>query len=301
MSSHQEEYKSMNNAKHVMIGIYEKALPSSMTWAERLETAARAGFDFIELSIDENSHRLGRLDWPPARRTRLRELIASSPTSIASICLSGHRKYPMGSATPRIRQIGLDMLQKAVAFAQDVGVRMVLVPGYDVFYEVSDEHTRARFLEGLREGLVWASQARVTLALENTDHSITSITQALWYVRQLESPWLRVYADVGNLVAAGHEPLTELEAAAGYLAGVHIKDAVAGEFRHISFGEGAVPFVPIFRKLWDIQFDGPITLEMWHDRNKDALSAVAGAHQWVQARIEESYLPLAPSAAGIGD
>jgi hexulose-6-phosphate isomerase len=37
------------------IGIYEKALPKTMGWAERFEAARNSGYDFLELSVDENT------------------------------------------------------------------------------------------------------------------------------------------------------------------------------------------------------------------------------------------------------
>ena len=46
-----------------LLGLYEKALPPSLTWAERLCTAKKLGFDFVEISIDEADERLARLDW----------------------------------------------------------------------------------------------------------------------------------------------------------------------------------------------------------------------------------------------
>ena len=36
------------------IGIYEKALPNVFTWEEKFRAAKMAGFDYMELSIDES-------------------------------------------------------------------------------------------------------------------------------------------------------------------------------------------------------------------------------------------------------
>ena len=47
------------------VGLYEKALPDELSWEERLEAAGRAGYDFVEISIDESDERLARLDWTP--------------------------------------------------------------------------------------------------------------------------------------------------------------------------------------------------------------------------------------------
>ena len=40
------------------VGLYEKALPASMCWEERLTAAGQAGYDFVEISIDESDERL---------------------------------------------------------------------------------------------------------------------------------------------------------------------------------------------------------------------------------------------------
>ncbi len=279
----------MQRLGHITVGIYEKALPQSMTWPERLAIAARAGFDFVEMSIDESDARLGRLDWRPEERAALRAAIADTGVPITSICLSGHRRFPLGSPLAETRQQSLEIMHKTIWLARDIGARMVLVPGYHVYYERGDGDSEARFVEGLRQGIAWARQAGVLLALENTERSVTSVTETARYVRELDSPWLRLYVDVGNLVAAGHDVLTEVQAGAGYVAGVHVKDARPGVFRDVPFGEGSVPFTAVFRALWALNFSGPIMLEMWVDDRVDALEVIMRARQWVQARLDKSW------------
>jgi L-ribulose-5-phosphate 3-epimerase len=280
-----------------LIGIYEKALPGRMAWPERLRAAADAGYDFVEISIDESAERLQRLTWCAAQRAALRVAAADGGASLLSMCLSAHRKYPMGSAFAEVRQRGLDIMRRAIDFAVDTGVQIVLVPGYDVFYEHSDAGTLARYLSGLRMAVQWASEAGILLALENTDYSITSISQAMWYVRELDSPWLQVYADVGNLVAAGLDPIGELEAGTDRIAGIHVKDARPGEFRDVPLGKGMVPFVSIFRRLWETGFNGPIMLEMWGGDEAVSLERISRARKWIEERIVISRRGLPSTAA----
>ena len=54
-----------------MLGLYEKAMPSSLSYAEKLKTAAECGFDFVELSIDETDEKLMRLDYSLQERRKL--------------------------------------------------------------------------------------------------------------------------------------------------------------------------------------------------------------------------------------
>lgn len=56
----------MNN----ILGIYEKALPD-LSWEERYDLAADAGYDFIELSVDRN--RLDKLDWTDERIKEIKD------------------------------------------------------------------------------------------------------------------------------------------------------------------------------------------------------------------------------------
>ena len=149
------------------VGLYEKALPAPWSWEKRLALAAEAGYNFVEISIDESDERLGRLAWPAAAKADLRRSIAAAGVPILTMCLSGHRKYPLGSRSPQVRERAVTIMRQAIEFAADVGVRIVQVAGYDVFYEASDDCTVAHFVDGLCRAAELAGQAGVMLALEN--------------------------------------------------------------------------------------------------------------------------------------
>jgi len=86
------------------VGLYEKALPAAMSWEERLAATGQAGYDFIDISIDESAERLARLDWPACERAALRHSIDNTGVKIMTMVLSSHRKYPLGSHSPEFRQ-----------------------------------------------------------------------------------------------------------------------------------------------------------------------------------------------------
>ena len=43
--------------KKYSLGLYEKAMPGTLNWKEKLETAKEAGYDFVEISIDATEER----------------------------------------------------------------------------------------------------------------------------------------------------------------------------------------------------------------------------------------------------
>lgn len=271
------------------IGIYEKALPADLSWEERLVHAAKAGYDYVEISIDESDSRLARLDWTGSEIAALRQAITNTDIPILTMCLSAHRKYPLGSASPEIRKRGLDIFRKAIDFAREIGLRIIQVTGYDVFYEQSDDQTEARFFEGMHQGVWWASQAGVMLGLENVDTPfVESLDKALRVVHEVNSPWFHLYPDMGNLVAAGYYPPDEFRLAKNHLVAVHVKDALPRVIRGVPFEEGDVPLLETFRALAQIGFHGPLTVEMWADKSIDVdpLSAVIEARKLVETLIK---------------
>ena len=73
-----------------------------------------------------------RLDQPV---DEIKKAIEKTGVPIKSICLSGHRKYPLGSHDPKIRERGMKIMEKAICLAARLGVRVIQLAGYDVYYE----------------------------------------------------------------------------------------------------------------------------------------------------------------------
>ena len=52
--SHLEAGAARPRVATLPVGLYEKALPEPWSWDKRLTAAAAAGYDFVEISIDES-------------------------------------------------------------------------------------------------------------------------------------------------------------------------------------------------------------------------------------------------------
>ena len=140
------------------LALYEKAMPSGLGFGRMLECAAQTGFDRLEISIDESDARLARLDWTCEQKQELVGQIRQSGVPIRTMCLSGHRKYPFGAHNAAVRARSLEIMKKAVDFAAEVGVSVIQLAGYDVYYEPGDTQTRAWFAESLQKAVglaVW--------------------------------------------------------------------------------------------------------------------------------------------------
>ena len=265
----------------VPIGIYEKALPAELSWEGRLDMASSAGYNFVEMSIDESDERISRLTWAASERAELRTAINNTGIPILTMGVSGHRKFPLGSSSKAARDRAVDMLYQAIDLASDIGVKIIQVMGYDVFYETSNDETQRRYLDGLKFGAKRAGTAGVMLGVENVDVEFSeSIEMAMQIVHAVGSPWLNIYPDMGNLAAAGYDPISQLRLGEGHIVALHVKDATPGNYRGVVFEKGDVPFRSVFQAISDIGFFGPLVVEMWEQLQTDGDSF----DQAVQAR-----------------
>lgn len=270
----------------IPVGLYEKALPVHMSWHERLETAGQAGYDFLEISIDDSDERIARLDWNATERAAVRRAVRDTAVPLQSMSLSSHRRFALGSASAEKRQKGQDIFAKAIDLAVDLDLRIILVAGAENYYGERDEDSKTRFLESLGQAFQKASGSGVMLALENWDIQINSIDRAMQYVNYFNSPWFQLYVDIGNLIYAELDVVSQLELARGHIAALHVKDTLPGQLRYVPPGEGDVPFVDAFAKLAEIGFQGPVALELWTESFPNALSIATEARGWLRERME---------------
>lgn len=279
--------------KAVPLGIYEKALPAGKDWLPRLQLAAELGFDFVEMSLDESDVRLARLDWSREQRLALVNAIAQTGVRVPSMCLSAHRRFPLGSEDDAVRDQGLEIMRKAICLAQDVGIRVIQLAGYDVYYQTANNATRERFRDGLKQSVEMASRAQVTLAMEIMDYPLmNSISKALGYAHYLNNPWFQLYPDIGNLSAWDNDVQMELQAGSGHIVAVHVKDTQPGKFKNVPFGTGVVEFERCFATLKESGYCGPYLIEMWSETAADPIMEVKAARDWVKQRMANAGLAV---------
>ncbi|CAM2766169.1 putative L-xylulose 5-phosphate 3-epimerase [Streptococcus acidominimus] len=257
------------------IGIYEKATPKQLTWVERLKFAKDLGFDFVEMSIDETDERLARLNWSTEERLSIVKAVFETGIRIPTICFSGHRRYPLGSNDPDLEKQSLILMKKCLKLAQDLGVRTIQLAGYDVYYEEKSVETRQRFLKNLRKACDWAEEAQVILAIEIMDDPfINSIEKYLTIEKEINSPYLFVYPDTGNMSAWRNDLWSEFFLGHRSIAALHLKDTYPvtetskGQFRDVAFGEGCVDWEEMFSVIKNTGYNGPFLIEMWSENCK---------------------------------
>ena len=277
----------------VSLALYEKAIPAGFSFEEMFAITHECGFDRFEISIDETDARLARLEMSPKAQNDLGELSRRMNTPIRTMCLSGHRKYPMGSMDPKIRERSMDIMFKAVDFAANAGIPIIQLAGYDVYYEEGDEGTRERFEENLCRAAVMAAEAGVVLAFETMETPfMDTVAKSMYYVRKTGSPWLQVYPDIGNLknasVIYGTDVVEDLEIGTGHISAAHLKETKPGVYRDMNFGtDGHTEYdrcIEALLKMGVRMFTG----EFWYQKGQDYEKVIRDSSDFLRNKIESA-------------
>lgn len=257
------------------LGIYEKAMPATLSWEDRLLHSKAAGFDFVEISVDETDERRARLDWSDKEIYELRDLCIKHGMPLHSMCLSAHRKFPFGSMDDAVRQEALSIMEKAIILAYKLGIRCIQMAGYDVYYEPQSESTHLRFIDGMKQAAKMAERAGVMLGVEIMDTPyLNSLSKFEVLKREIPSPYFMAYPDVGNISGWNYDVCTELMLSKNHIVQIHLKDThfvssnSKGQFRDLVIGDGEVDFFSIFKTLSDMDYSSPFVIEMWAQDDK---------------------------------
>ena len=272
------------------LGLYEKSMPSTLTWVEKLTIAKKSGFDYLEISIDESDAKLARLDQPT---DEIKEAIQKTGVPISAMCLSGHRKYPLGSHDKEIQKKSLEIMKKAIDFAADLGVRIIQLAGYDVYYEDGDLYTNHDFETNLKKCVEMAAEKGVVLGFETMETPfMDTVEKAMRYVNLVSSPYLGVYPDIGNLKNAsllyGVDVDEDLMCGKGHIFASHLKETVPGKYREIPFGTGHTEFVKNIKTLKRLgvrMFVG----EFWYVNNEDWQDVVKNAGAFLRDKLDKGF------------
>ena len=277
--------------KPYLLGLYEKSMPNDYSLRQKLEAAKTAGYDYLELSIDETDEKLTRLDWSTAEIDALRRDMAETGIPVKSICLSGHRRYPLGDPDSTAREKGLAIMEKAVVLAAALGVRIIQLAGYDVYYKEGSEQTRTLFGENLQKSADLAAREGVLLGFETMETPfMDTVEKSMFWVNEVHSPYLHVYPDIGNLTNAAllyHGDVSaDLMTGAGHLAALHLKETRPGVYREVGYGEGHVDFAGGIRTAWQLgvrMFVG----EFWYLGEADTPAVLRGNCEFLRRVIGE--------------
>lgn len=277
------------------IGVYEKAFPEPLSIPEMLRHAADAGYDFFELSIDRTEQRISRV-YEPGFGETLRAAAAEGGVPVYSMGLSAIGTYTLGNPDPATVERGMDIFRHAVDLAVEAGIRLIQIPACDMpKFDPRDEKTDARFLRNLAEAVEYAASRAVVLGLENMENDyMDSIGKCMRAVRSVNSPYLQLYPDAGNLTNAWKnvraDMLRDMDAGEGHYLAFHEKEVQPDRYGGLFYGDGHVDFGTLTRKAYALGVRR-FVMEYWYTGNDawaaDLKTAQELCSNWITSEEKE--------------
>ena len=272
------------------IGLYEKAMDDSLSWREKMICAKECGYDYMEVCIDASDEKIKRIDMERTERKELVNIMFDIGLPIRSMSVSALTKYALGDPDQKIRDKGVDIITKAIQLAADLGIRTVMIPGYDIYYGESTEETKLLFLENVQMAAEFGAKEGVLLGFETMENEFMNTTKkGMEYVTMVDSPFLKMYPDSGNITNAAllyqQDVCEDLKLGKGSLVSLHLKETRPGVFREVPFLSGHVEFERIIEAAWKNGVRRYVT-ELWAAGEPGWKEAIQFAHDSMCAILD---------------
>jgi L-ribulose-5-phosphate 3-epimerase len=228
-----------------------KMLPRQLSNEEKFKLAKKRGFEGIEGSPMS--------DLDAARR--LGELARQAGVPIHSIVRGGW-DAPFSDPDPKIIDKAFKTMETALRSAKAQGAETVLLVPAIVKEDVSYEQAYKRSQRHIKKLLPLAEELGVVIAVENVwNKFLLSPLEFARYVDEFESPWLKAYFDIGNVILFGYSQ-DWIRTLGDRIVKIHLKDFKRSGYEWTNLLDGDVNWKEVRRALDEIGYDGYLTTEL---------------------------------------
>ncbi|HTQ56074.1 MAG TPA: sugar phosphate isomerase/epimerase family protein [Bryobacteraceae bacterium] len=229
-------------------------LPKSLSIADRCKLAIDTGFQATECPTTPDQH----------TAEEIKKGAEGAGLVIHSVMNMAHWKYPLSSADPAVVAESIKGMETSLRNAHFWGAETVLLVPAVVNPQTSYKDAWTRSTQQVRKLLPLAEELKVIIAVEEVwNKFLLSPLEYCKYIDDFQSPWLRSYFDVGNVVLTGY-PQDWIRTAGKRIAKLHIKDFRFRNMRaeFVPLREGDINWPEVYRALAEIGYHGTATVEL---------------------------------------
>ena len=227
-------------------------------WQNEFLVAKELGLSFIEFILDFNDAEINPL-LSKAGKLEILEQVKDSGVQVKTICADYFMEAPLHSTDINVAKASLDVLNRLIVRAAELGVSDVVIPCVD-HASLRENYMIDNFVNAIKPLLGKLDELNVNLSLETDLGPQEFIT----LLDRFDSPRITVNYDTGNSAALGYDPLEELIAYGDKITDIHIKDRVLGG-GPVILGTGNTDFKKFFAKLKEFDYQGPFIMQAYRD------------------------------------
>lgn len=227
-------------------------LPDGLSVEDRFKLARDVGFEGMEITT---------LDDPQMVREFGR---AADRTGVPvhSILSSAQWRKPLSSSDPAVVQESMANVELSLRNARDLGADAVLIVPGVVTPRDAYKDVYARSTNAIRVLADRAADAKVALAIEDVwNRFLLSPLEFVQFIDQFNSPWVRAYFDIGNVVLYAY-PQDWIRTLRHRIVKLHAKDFNRDKFQWTPLLEGSVDWKEVRAALHEVGYCGYLTAEL---------------------------------------
>lgn len=252
--------KSVKLRKAVLVSM----LPKEMSYADRFKLAVDVGFEAMEAQTVSD----------PKEAEQIRQAADQAKLRIHSVMNMDHWKFPLSSGDPAVVERSMKGMETSINNAKLWGADTVLLVPAVVDPQTSYKDAYVRSQAQIKKLIPLAAQAKVVIAVEEVwNKFLLSPLEFAKYVDELNSPWVKAYFDVGNIVRYGY-PQDWIRTLGSRIVKFHLKDFSTDTQKFVPLREGSIDWPEVRRAIGDINYDGYLTVEL-PDGNQEYLRDVS--------------------------
>ena len=241
------------------------------TLAESFALAADAGFEGVEVALDEGAGEI-TLESTEKKLLEIKRQATQSGIELYSVASGLYWSYFLNDADETVRTKAQDIVKKQLETAAILGCDSILViPGcvnaeFAALGKVMDYETcYNRSLESIMKVKKYAEEYKVNIGLENVwNKFLLSPLEMRDFIDKVGSEYVGSYFDVGNTLANGF-PEHWINTLGKRIKKVHFKDyrvEAGGLHGFVDLLAGDVNYPAVIEALDKIGYDGWVTAEM---------------------------------------
>ena len=226
-------------------------LPGNLSNADKFKLAKECGFEGIEASPIEDL----------TAAEEMGKMARDAGVPIHSIVYGGW-DAPLSDPNPEVEQKGLSGMRTALNSAKAFGCDAVLLVPAIVNETVGYGEAYERSQKNIRKLLPLAEKLGIIIAVENVwNKFLLSPLEFARYVDEFESPWLKAYFDVGNVIIYGYSQ-DWIRTLGKRIVKIHLKDFKRKGYQWTNLLEGDVNWKQVRLALEEVSYNGFLTPEL---------------------------------------
>jgi L-ribulose-5-phosphate 3-epimerase len=235
-------------------GILLDMLPASLSYTDRLKLAREIGFEALQAPTEPDEH----------KAEELRSAADSAQIRIDSVMNMDHWKYPLSSSDPAVVEKSLAGMRTSLHNAKLWGSDVVLLVPAVLNPQTSYREAWSRSQREIRKLLPLAEELKVVIAMEEVwNRFLLSPLEMATYIDEFQSPWVKAWFDVGNVVLYGY-PQDWIRTLDKRIVKVHLKDFKRNKdsYAWVNLGEGDIDWAAVREAFTAIHYTGSATVEL---------------------------------------